>query len=274
MAIDFPTGSATGATYSYDGLTYTYDGVRWIGKLAISGDTGTTGAQGTAGSQGAQGNTGAQGTAGETGAQGTAGNQGAQGNTGAQGSGETGAQGTAGSQGAQGNTGAQGTAGSQGAQGNTGATGPIGGSSGQVLYNSAGTAAGSTNLTFDATTLTFNAANFSSGLVVGYRDIPQLSYTASLTLALTDAGKHYYSTVATATTLTIPLNSSVAFPIGAAVNIINQGTGTITIARTAGVTLYLAGNSTSADRSLSSYGVATLQKVATDTWFVVGVGLS
>jgi hypothetical protein len=40
-----------------------------------------------------------------------------------------------------------------------------------------------------------------------------------------------------------------------------------------GVTMYYAGNSTAGNRTLASYGVATIQKVATDTWFVVGVGI-
>ena len=74
--------------------------------------------------------------------------------------------------------------------------------------------------------------------------------------------------------LTVPNNSSTSFAIGSAINVVNQGTGNITITPGSGVTMYLAGNSTAGSRVLGSYGVATVQKVATDTWFVVGAGLT
>jgi|688.fasta_scaffold09151_5 hypothetical protein len=68
----------------------------------------------------------------------------------------TGATGTTGPAGARGPTGLPGTAGSPGAtgpQGPAGASGLVGGSDGQVLYNNSGVASGSTNLSFDGTTL-------------------------------------------------------------------------------------------------------------------------
>lgn len=145
-----------------------------------------------------------------------------------------------------------------------------------TTVNIAGGATLATNIGNAAGTVTIsgNLQASTNGFTIGYRDIPQLSLTGSATLAATDGGKHYYSTSSSAITLTIPPNSSVAFAIGTAINIVNQGTAAITIAQGSGVTLYLAGNSTSGNRSLASYGVATLQKVATNTWFVVGVGLS
>ena len=42
-----------------------------------------------------------------------------------------------------------------------------------------------------------NAPN-GSATAVGYRDIPQVAFTANATIATTDAGKHYYSTLSTA----------------------------------------------------------------------------
>jgi len=121
-----------------------------------------------------------------------------------------------------------------------------------------------------------NVATFGSGNVggfaIGYRDVPQIT-AANVTLIASDAGKHYYATNTSPTTLTIPLNSSVAFAIGTAVSVVNQGTGNITIAK-GSTTLYLAGNSTSANRTITSYGMATLIKVATDTWFINGTGVS
>jgi hypothetical protein len=134
---------------------------------------------------------------------------------------------------------------------------------GTTIGNAAGT-----------TTLLGNVQGSTNGFTIGYKDIPQLSYVGSTTLAASDGGKHYYSTLGTNTTLTIPPSTATNFAIGTAVNVVNQGTGTITITQGLGVTLYLAGNATSGNRALGAYGVATIQKVAGDTWFVVGVGLS
>jgi hypothetical protein len=113
-----------------------------------------------------------------------------------------------------------------------------------------------------------------STTAVGYRDIPQVSFTANTTIATTDAGRHYYSTLSTGNVLTIANNASQGFQIGAAISIINQGTGNITVAQGSGVTLYLAGNATSGNRTVATFGMATLIKVATDTWFINGTGVS
>lgn len=124
------------------------------------------------------------------------------------------------------------------------------------------------------TQLNGNVQGSTNGFAIGYRDIPQLSFTGNTTISLSDAGKHYYSTQSTGYNLTVANNATVAFSIGTAINVINQGTGTITIVPGTGVTMYLAGNSTSGARTLSSYGVATIQKVASDTWFLIGVGVA
>lgn len=86
--------------------------------------------------------------------------------------------------------------------------------------------------------------------------------TTSYTLVLTDAGKQVAVTSASATTLTIPLNSSVAFSTGVKVSVINLGAGVLTLAGAGGVTL----SSASTDFTLSQYGVAFLIKTGTDTW--------
>jgi hypothetical protein len=113
-----------------------------------------------------------------------------------------------------------------------------------------------------------------AGTAVGYRDIPQVSFTANTTIATTDAGRHYYSTLSTGNVLTIANNASQGFQVGAAISIINQGTGNITVAQGSGVTLYLAGNATSGNRTVATFGMATLIKVATDTWFINGTGVT
>ena len=118
-----------------------------------------------------------------------------------------------------------------------------------------------------------NIAGSVNGFSIGYRDVPQIT-VANLTLIASDAGKHYYGANTNPTTITIPLNSSVAFGNGTAISIINQGTGNITVANAAGVQLYLAGNATGGSRTLTSYGMATLIKVQVNTWFINGTGVS
>jgi hypothetical protein len=86
--------------------------------------------------------------------------------------------------------------------------------------------------------------------------------TTSYTLVLTDAGKQVTMTSSSATTITVPANATVAFAVGAKIQLINLGAGVITIAGTGAATIY---NST-LDLSLNQYAVGTLYKTATDTW--------
>jgi hypothetical protein len=113
-----------------------------------------------------------------------------------------------------------------------------------------------------------------STTAVGYRDIPQVSFAGNTTIATTDAGRHYYSTQSSNYILTIANNASQGFQVGAAITVVNQGTGNITVAQGSGVTLYLAGNATSGNRTVSTFGMATIIKVATDTWFISGAGVA
>jgi hypothetical protein len=109
-----------------------------------------------------------------------------------------------------------------------------------------------------------------AGTAVGYRDIPQVSFTGNATLAATDAGRHYYSTLATANTLTIANNTSVSWVVGTAITVVNRGSGNITIAQGTGVSLYLAGNSSAGNRTIATYGMATLLNVAANVWMING----
>ena len=129
--------------------------------------------------------------------------------------------------------------------------------------------------TYDNTDVAAYTGNIQAkvnGYDIGYKIIPQVA-AGNVTIALADSGKHYYSTDANPTTLTIPLNSSVAFDTGTAISIVNQGTGNISVALTGGVSMYLAGASSSGGRTITTYGTATLMKVATDTWFINGTGV-
>ena len=66
---------------------------------------------------------------------------------------------------------------------------------------------------------------------------------------------------------------NVAFATGTVISLVNNSTGNLIIGRQDAVSLYLGGNATSAGRTITSYGVATLMKVATDTWFINGSGV-
>ena len=104
---------------------------------------------------------------------------------------------------------------------------------------------------------------------VGYINAPQSTNT---TLALTDQGKHVYFTGGSTATLTVPTNASVAFPIGTTILVVNDNSGNLTISG-AGVTFQLA-NGATGNRTVATKGMATLLKVATDTWYVSGAGVT
>jgi hypothetical protein len=120
---------------------------------------------------------------------------------------------------------------------------------------------------------TGNISGNTNGFAIGYLNIPQVA-AANATLALTDAGKHYYSTSAGNFTLTVPNNTTTSFATGSAISIVVQSTGNVLVNAASGVTLYMAGNSTAANRVVSNYGMATLLKVATDTWMINGTGVA
>lgn len=95
-----------------------------------------------------------------------------------------------------------------------------------------------------------------------------ISKTASATLALAEAGCFiYFNNGTTACTLTVPANSSVAFPVGTEIEVLRGGTGTITIAAASGVTIYSIDSARKID---SQFGVVCLKKTGTDTWVLAG----
>ena len=108
---------------------------------------------------------------------------------------------------------------------------------------------------------------------IGYRDVPQVSFGANATAALTDAGKHYYSTTAGNLALTLPDNSSVAFPTGATLTVVVNAAGNVLVNQGTGVTLYMAGSSTTGNRAVGAYGLASVMKVAANTWVISGTGV-
>lgn len=110
----------------------------------------------------------------------------------------------------------------------------------------------------------------------GFRDIPQVSFSAAYAPVISDAGKHllHPSADTTARVVTIPANASVAFPIGTAITIVNQNAaGVVTIAITSD-TMRLAGAGTTGSRSLAANGIATILKVTATEWIISGTGVT
>lgn len=90
--------------------------------------------------------------------------------------------------------------------------------------------------------------------------------TASYTLVLADAGKVVEMNVAGANTLTVPPNSSVAFPVGTIIEVHQYGAGQVTLTPGAGVTL----RNPSSLTTRAQYSTVALRKRATDEWVVSG----
>jgi hypothetical protein len=92
------------------------------------------------------------------------------------------------------------------------------------------------------------------------------------TTVIDDNGQIVTMNNASANTLSIPTNASVAYAIGTQINVLQIGAGQTTIqAVTSGTTTILSTAATpAAPKIRARYGMATCIKAATDTWYVVG----
>ena len=97
-------------------------------------------------------------------------------------------------------------------------------------------------------------------------DVSTNAQAASYTLVLSDKDKIVEMGVGSANNLTVPLNSSVAFPVGSQINILQTGSGQTTVVAAGGVTI----NATPGLKIRAQWSYATLIKRATDTWVLVG----
>ena len=87
------------------------------------------------------------------------------------------------------------------------------------------------------------------------------------TLVLTDANNTVVELSNTsAITVTIPLESSVAYPVGSQVQLLQTNTGQVTVAGASGVTV----NGTPGLKLRAQWSFATLIKRASNTWVIVG----
>lgn len=126
----------------------------------------------------------------------------------------------------------------------------------------------------DITSLQQNATLTATGTIaadsLGFRGAPQNAQTAAYGLVLADNGKHISITTGG---VTIPANSSQAFPIGATIVIYNNSGSSQNIGITTD-TLRQAGTTNTGTRALANYGLATIIKVDTTVWAITGAGLS
>lgn len=157
--------------------------------------------------------------------------------------GPQGIQGEIGPQGEQGIQGIQGPQGIQGVKGDTGLTGATGAQGIQGVKGDTG----------------------DTGANGVYTTVTVADTTK--TLALTDASTLQECTSASATTITVPPNSSVAFVLDTEIAILQYGAGQVSIAAGAGVTIRSNSNML---KISSQYGSVALKKIGTDEWLLVG----
>jgi hypothetical protein len=162
---------------------------------------------------------------------------------------------TAGAAGATGPTGPIGATGPTGVVGASGATGPIGvtGPTGPI---------GATGPT--------GATGASGATGAGGVEAVNAQTGTTYTFVLTDRDDLVTASNGSAQTYTIPLNSSVAFPTGSLVNLIQIGTGQVTVQGAGGVTVNSTGATSATPKTRARYSVMTLIKAGTDTWYATG----
>jgi hypothetical protein len=109
-----------------------------------------------------------------------------------------------------------------------------------------------------------------SGQVTWQDSIPTTVRSSALTttnIILADKNGVVITNTSTSTDVRIPTNAGAAFAIGTKITIIQEGSGTVTVVGTAGVTLQ---SSQGHDRLSHQYSVATVVKTAIDTWYLYG----
>lgn len=106
---------------------------------------------------------------------------------------------------------------------------------------------------------------------VAVADVPQNAQNAAYTFVADDAGKHIFHDEATARTYTIPANSSVAFPVGTTITIVNNNAGgTITLAITTDTLRRGDGTAGTGSRTITADSIATIIKTKTTEWMITG----
>jgi hypothetical protein len=90
------------------------------------------------------------------------------------------------------------------------------------------------------------------------------------TTVLADNGKLTTLSNAAAIAVTIPLNSSVAYPVGAQINMAQLGAGQVTVSGAGGVTIVSTGATAATPKTRAQYSTLTCVQTSTDNWIVMG----
>lgn len=90
------------------------------------------------------------------------------------------------------------------------------------------------------------------------------------TAVLTDAKQMVTLSNASAITVTLPPNSSVAYAAGSKIDFIQKGAGQVTFAQGAGVTIRSTGSTATAPKLRAQYSAATAWYEGSDVWYIVG----
>lgn len=111
------------------------------------------------------------------------------------------------------------------------------------------------------------ASNIPSILSTQILNYDLVTASGEYTLKLSDAGKIIFMNGSSAQKFIIPANSTASFAIGTKIDIVQVGAGTLSASAINGVSLYSEGNKKT---FLSRYCMASLIKIATDSWNLVG----
>ena len=147
-----------------------------------------------------------------------------------------------------------------------------------IVYNASGVPTSVTE-TGDVTISDTGVTAIASGVIVNadisanaaidqgkIADLTLNQQTTSYTLALTDKNKMVEISNASATTLTVPADNTVNFPVGASITVLQTGSGQVTISGAGGVAV----NATPGTKLRATWSSATLIKRAANTWVALG----
>ena len=99
-------------------------------------------------------------------------------------------------------------------------------------------------------------------------NVTENAQTDNYTLVLSDAFKLVSMNNASAKTISIPVSSSVAFPVGTFIGLMSRGAGDVTVTgTTTGVTVYSQG---SKSKLFGQYAVGGILNLGGDTWVFGG----
>jgi len=137
---------------------------------------------------------------------------------------------------------------------------------------------GDTNVSLNLVTKGTGTLQYNGTQIATISDLPSTSVSTqsaqtgtAYTLVLADAGKTVTMNNASANTLTVPTNASVAFPTGTRIDVLQLGAGQTSIVGDTGVTVFkynIASGTTA--KIAGQYAAATLWKQGTNTWYLVG----